>query len=59
MAEGVEVARVVEPAGDAEAVRQVGRADEQDVDAIDRGDLGGVLDRAPGLDLDDAQDPRG
>ena len=42
----VEIARVVEPTGNAEAVRQVRRADEQDVDAIDRGDLRGVLDSA-------------
>ena len=56
--ERVEVARIVEPARDAEAVRQVGRADEQDVDAVDGGDLGGLVDRARRLDLDDAEDAR-
>ena len=57
MPERVEVGRIVEPAGDPEAVRQVGRADEEDVDAVDGGDLGGVLDGARRLDLDDPQDP--
>ena len=38
-------------------MRQVGRADEEDVDAIDGGDLRGVVDGAPRLDLDDAEDP--
>ena len=52
-----EVVRVVELPGDPEAVRQVGRADEQDVDAVDRGDLLGVLDRAPRFDLDDPEQP--
>jgi hypothetical protein len=35
---------VVELARDPEAVRQVRWADEQDVDPIDRRDLGGMLD---------------
>ena len=55
--ERVQVARVVELARDAEAVGQVGRPDEQDVDAVERGDLVGVADRARRLDLDDADDP--
>ena len=38
-------------------MRQVGRSDKQHVDAVDRGDLGGVLDRAPRLDLDDPENP--
>ena len=45
-----------ELAGDPERVRQVGRADEQHVDAVDRGDLVGVTQAADGLDLDDPDD---
>ena len=50
-------ARIVELPGDPHAVAQVGRADEQDVDAVDRGDLGCVLDGARRFDLDDPDDP--
>ena len=57
MADRIQVDGVVEAPRDAEAVRQVGRADKEDVNAIDRGDLRGVLDGAPRLDLDDAKDP--
>ena len=53
----VQVGRLVEAAGDAEPVRQVGRADEQHVDLLERGDLVRVGDRARRLDLDDADDP--
>ena len=59
VADRIEVARVVEPPGDAEAVRQVGRPDEQDVHAVDGGDLRGVLDGARRFDLDDAGDAAG
>ena len=52
----VEVARVVEPTGNAKAVRQVGRADEQDVDAIDGDDLSRMLDGAWRFDLDDPEE---
>ena len=50
--------RLVEAAGDAHRVRQVGRADEQDVDAVEGGDLGGVLDGERRLDLEHADDRR-
>ena len=43
-AERVDERRVVELAGNAHAVRQVRRADEQHVDALDRRDLVGVVD---------------
>ena len=56
-ADRVEIARVVEPPGHAQAMRQVGRPDEQDVDLLERGDLVGAVDGARRLDLDDADDP--
>ena len=56
VADRVEIAAVVELAWDTEAMRQVGRADEQDVHAVDRGELRGVLDGARQFDLDDACD---
>jgi len=38
-------------------VRQVGRADEEDIGPIDRGDRVGMLHGARGFDLDDPEDP--
>ena len=48
---------MVELAGHAERMRQVGRADEQDVHAVGRRDRVGLVERADRLDLDDADDP--
>ena len=51
-----EVVGVLELARDPEGVGQVRRADEQDVDPVDRGDLVGVAQAADRFDLDDSDD---
>ena len=48
---------MLELARDPERVGQVRRTDEQDVDAVDRGNRVGVAERARGLDLDQPDDP--
>ena len=47
---------MVEAPGDAEGMREIGRADEEHVDALDRGDLVEGLEAALVLDLDDGRE---